>query len=68
MERERRQDTPEPAGCDATAHIAWLAAIVESSQDAIIGKTPDGIITSWNAGAAAMYGYTAAEITGHSIA
>ena len=44
-----------------------LAAIVESASDAIISTTLDGIITSWNAGAMAMYGYTAEEVTGHHI-
>lgn len=44
-----------------------LAAIVESSSDAIIGKTPDGIITSWNIGAERIYGYAAAEIVGKHI-
>jgi PAS domain S-box-containing protein len=44
-----------------------LAAIVESTSDAIIGETLDGTITSWNGGAQTLYGYTAAEVVGKSV-
>jgi two-component system, chemotaxis family, CheB/CheR fusion protein len=50
------------------ADRARLAAIVESSQDAIIGHALDGRITSWNAGAEAIFGYTAAEAVGQPLA
>jgi PAS domain S-box-containing protein len=44
-----------------------MALIVDSSQDSIIGKNLDGIITHWNKGAEAMYGYSAQEMIGQSV-
>jgi two-component system sensor kinase FixL len=50
------------------ARNSQFAAIIQTSEAAIVGKTLDGIITDWNAGAEAIFGYGAAEMVGTTIA
>ncbi len=52
---------------EAEKALLHYAALVESSDDAIIGKTLDGYVTSWNPGAENLFGYTRAEMVGKHI-
>src|SRR5581483_6115699 len=52
---------------DAELASARLGAIVVSSDDAIVSKTLEGIVTSWNEGARNIFGYDESEMVGHSI-
>ncbi|MBO9670236.1 MAG: PAS domain S-box protein [Sphingobium sp.] len=63
--RPRRQVIQELN--DVGEPSAWLAAVVQNSFDAILSKTLDGTITSWNAAAEQLYGYTREEAIGSSI-
>jgi two-component system, LuxR family, sensor kinase FixL len=56
-----------PTNVRADETSAWLAAIADSTDDAIVGKNLDGIVISWNRAAEQMFGYPAAEIIGQSI-
>jgi PAS domain S-box-containing protein len=62
---ERKQI--EAALGEGEQQMRWLASIVESSDDAIVSKNLDGIITSWNRGAERIFGYTAEEAVGKPI-
>jgi len=57
----------EAALRDSEQRLRWLASIVESSDDAIVSKNLDGVITSWNRGAERVFGYAAEEAIGQPI-
>ncbi|WP_176049685.1 CHASE domain-containing protein [Burkholderia sp. BCC1644] len=61
---ERRRQVQE----ERSEERARLAAIVESSADCIVGMTLDGTVSSWNRGAESIFGYSAGEAIGHSLA
>ena len=68
MTCDERLDGEHLPGEDDRARLERLAAIVEHSTDAIVGKTLDGVVTDWNPAAERIYGWTAAEAVGRDIA
>ncbi len=64
--RKSKQQLLEEIARSAEA-ASRLASIVESSEDANIGKTPEGIITDWSPAAERLYGYSADEVKGKSV-
>jgi PAS domain S-box-containing protein len=64
IERELRDARARREQRLSREKLSYLAAIVDSAEEAIIGQTMDGTITTWNAGAERLYGYTDAEAVG----
>jgi two-component system cell cycle sensor histidine kinase/response regulator CckA len=63
--RLEEADARERAARDiAEAQRATLATVVEHTDDAVVGLTPEGVITAWNGGAERLFGYTAEEVLG----
>jgi PAS domain S-box-containing protein len=67
VERSLREAAARRAHLADQHKLAQLAAIVESSQDAIVSKDLNGIVTSWNRGAQRLYGWSAAEVIGRPL-
>jgi PAS domain S-box-containing protein len=72
MSTDRPEENPKPTSFKfepQNPEVApyWLSALVQSADDAIISKTLEGVITSWNAGATRIFGYTADEAIGKSV-
>jgi len=67
VRRELRAAQERHVRKQAEAAMAHLASIVESCEDAIVGETLDGVVTSWNTGAQRLYGYAPQEMIGRPV-
>jgi two-component system cell cycle sensor histidine kinase/response regulator CckA len=66
IQRELREAEARREQASSRAKLSYLAAIIDSAEEAIFGQTMEGIITTWNAGAQRLYGYSAEEAVGKS--
>jgi two-component system, cell cycle sensor histidine kinase and response regulator CckA len=66
IQRELREAETRRAQALSREELSYLAAIIDSAEGAIIGQTMEGTITTWNAGAERLYGYSAKEAVGQS--
>lgn len=67
IERERREAVARRERAAALHKLTCLAAIVDSSSEAVIGQDSEGMIATWNAGAERLFGYSTTEVMGKSI-
>jgi PAS domain S-box-containing protein len=65
--KDNGEESKQTQDQNFSMEAAWLAAIIESAEDAIVSKTLDSIVTSWNHGAQRVFGYTADDIIGKPI-
>src|ERR1700722_4920891 len=65
--RIRELEAQEATWLQAEDHATRLAAMFQSADDAIIGKTIKGIVQTWNPGAERLYGYSAADMVGRDM-
>src|ERR1043166_7092415 len=65
--REAECEAKESKWREVEAEMLRLSALVQSADDAIIGKTITGIVQTWNSGAERLYGYNAAEMIGRNM-
>jgi PAS domain S-box-containing protein len=64
---DQEEQLQEVRSLQTDAELLFLKAIVQNADDAIVSKTLEGIVTSWNPGAEKLFGYTASEMIGKSI-
>src|SRR5258708_6796026 len=67
MDKSKPFEQADRVGVTPEENVIRLAAIIESSEDAIIGKNLNGVVEIWNAGAEKLYGYSRSEMLGRPM-